>query len=46
VVAVEVFQTTLAVLVGLFVLRVLQRFLIQRDVTSKLGAALEFVIGQ
>ncbi len=44
-IAVEVLQVTLAVLVGLFVLRVLERILLQRDPTSKIGGALEFVIG-
>ncbi len=44
-IAVEVLQTTLAVLIGLFLLRVAQRLLQQRNPGSQLGTALEFVIG-
>lgn len=46
VIAVEVVQTTLAVIIGLFVLRMFQKLLTARNGgQSRVAAALEFLLG-
>lgn len=45
-IAVEVVQTTLAVIIGLFVLRMFQKLLTARNGgQSRVAAALEFLLG-
>lgn len=42
---VEVIHATLAVLIGLFVLRVIQKLLTQKNGESKIAAGFEFLLG-